>query len=309
MKESSDKNNILDYNKYKYLIDNEDIEKNKAYNYNQILISKPNVTVVFNNKDSSTIQINNNISLGRIVGLAQIYPLEIVFFEVNKEESISISKSQDSRSINKIKNESSQNNNLFISNKSYNNYFLEQKKSLNNNNYKLTKLEIFFYYYMKLLYFFYLIAGIIFLIQLMLLFFNSKCKFKSIYLWVTLILIISILCLGYIGITKFYGVKKNGNIHGEESYDQDNIFWFNFSVLVLTMTSFIFLIKEHYLEVKGEKIMGLIFITIYLIVLLIEIFALLYFDLTNRIFELKLNDGYMLLESNEENENERLIEI
>ena len=160
MKESSDKNNILDYNKYKYVIDNEDIEKSHVHNYSQILLSKPTVTVVFNNKDSSTIQIDNNISFGRIFGLARLYPQEFVFFEVNKEESISISKSQDSRSINKIKNESSQNNNLYISNKS-NNYYLEQKKSLNNNNYKLTKLEIFFYYYMKLLYFFYLIAGII----------------------------------------------------------------------------------------------------------------------------------------------------
>ena len=308
MKESSDKNNVLDYNKYKYVIDNENIEKNKVYNYNQILLSKPTVTVVFNNRDSSTIQINNNISFGRIIGLAQIYPVEFTFFEVNKEESMSISKSQDSRSINKIKNESSQNNNLYISNKSNNEYYLEQKKSLNNNNnYKLTKLEIFFYYYMKLLYFFYLIAGIIIFIQLMLLFFNTKYKFKSVYFWVTLVLVIAILCLGYIGITKFYGVKKNENIHGDENYDQDDIFWFNFILLVLTMTSFIFLIKEHYLEVKGEKIVGLIFISFYLIVLLIEIFALLYFDLTNRIFELKLNDGYMLLDSNEE--NERLIEI
>ena len=309
MKESSDKNNILDYNKYKYVIDKEDIEKNKVYSYRQILISKPTVTVEFNNKDSSSIQINNNISFGRIIQLAQIYPQEFVFFELNKEESISISKSQDSRSINKIKNESSQNNNLYISNKSNNDFYLEQKNSSNNinNNYKLTKLEIFFYYYMKLLYCFYLIAGIIIFIQLMLLFFNSKYKFKSVYLWVTIVLVIAILCLGYIGVTKFYGVKKNENIHGEENYEQDNIFWFNFGVLVLTITSFIFLIKEHYLEVKGEKIVGLIFISFYLIVLLIEIFALLYFDLTNRIFDLKLNDGYMLLESNEE--NERLLEI
>ena len=305
MQESSDKNNILDYNEYKYLIDKEDVEKNQVFNYCQILHNKPTVTVVFNNIDSSIIQINSNISLGRIIGMARLYPQESVFFEVNKEESKS--KSQDSRSINKIKNESSQNNNLYISNKSNNNYYLEQKKSLNNNNNKLTKLEIFFYYYMKLLYFFYLIAGIIIFIQLMLLFFNSKYKFKSVYLWVTIILVIAILCLGYIGVTKFYGVKKNENIHDEENYAQDNIFWFNFTVLVLTMTSFIFLIKEHYLEVKGEKIIGLIFISFYLIVLLIEIFALLYFDLTNRIFELKLNDGYMLLESNEE--NERLLEI
>ena len=125
MKESSDKNNILDYNKYKYLIDNEKIEKDKVYNYSQVLLSKPTVTIVFNNKDSSTIQINNNISLGKIIGLAQIYPQEFVFFEVNKEESMSISKSQDSRSINKIKNESSQNNNLFMGYYNFgNSYFM-----------------------------------------------------------------------------------------------------------------------------------------------------------------------------------------
>jgi hypothetical protein len=97
-------------------------------------------------------------------------------------------------------------------------------------------------------------------------------------------------------------------IHEEENFDNDDLFWFNFFILVLTISSFIFLIMEHRLELKQKKYVGIEVICFYIIILLVEIFGLLYFDMTDRIVQLKVNDGYKLLEFNEE-EKEKLIEV
>lgn len=71
------------------------------------------------------------------------------------------------------------------------------------------------------------------------------------------------------------------------------------------MICFIFLIKDHCLEIKEEKIFGFIMLAFYLYVIFIQIGALFFFDLTNRIYHLKTNEEYILLDE----ENERLIEI
>lgn len=273
MRESSDSKTVLDYDKFKYVIERTNIEKNDKEVYKEILLNHKTITVVFNNKNSSSVKIDTDISFGRIVQLSQIFPEENVFFALNKDESISLSK--DTRS------------------KIYK-YHIQ------------TKMDIFFYYYIKLLYIFYLVASILIFVHLMTLILKSKCKFKSFYLWFSLILVIAMLYLGNIGVSKFNGVEVNEN-NNEDIYDQDYMFWYNFIVLFLTMCTFIFLINEHYIYIKNEKYVGVIIISFYIIILLIEIFALLFFDLTNKIYELKKNDGYILLEANEE--NEKLINI
>ena len=307
--------NIIDYNKYKYLIDTSDINKNDVSAYRQILLNQEYLTVVFNNKNSSSVKINNDISFGKIFSLAQLYALENIYFVENKEESMSISRPSDSKSISNLSrniNNINTKEELLLNNDNNNNYYsnklnfddFEQKHSLNKEN-RLTKLEIFFYYYIKILYIFYLLAGIIFFVYLIRIIIKYNFHFKSFYLWISFILVIAMLYLGYIGVSIFNGL--NENINKEGKYDNDSFFWSNFGVLVLTILSFIFLIKENYLDNKGEKYIGIIIILFYLIVLLVEIIALIFFDLNNKIFDLKKNDGYILLESNEE--NEKLIEI
>ena len=297
-------NNIIDYNKYKYLVDTADINKNDVSAYRQILLNQEYLTVVFNNKNSSSIKVNNDISFGKIFSLAQLYPLENIYFVENKEESMSISKPPDSQSISNLS--SNINNkeetpliikNDYSSNK-LNHDYLNQNNSLNKQT-RLTKLEIIFYYYMKILYIFYLLAGIIIFVYLMRLIIIFKFNFKSFYLWISFILVIAMLYVGYLGVSIFIGLNRLKSIR-EEKYDNDSFFWLNFGVLVLTMISFIFLIKDHYLGIKGEKYIGIVIISFYLIVLVFEIISLLFFDLTNKIFDFKINDGYILLESNEE---------
>lgn len=300
MKEKSKISNVLDYNKYKYLINNLDINKSQDIIYKEILLSKKFVTVVFNDETSSSIQIDTNTSLGKIICLAQKYPQEIVFFEVNKDESLSLSKSHDTRNMSKKKLNFSEE--LELNTKS--NFDYSDKKIIFNKN-KLTSLEKFFYYYMKILYIFYILCGIILFAYCIILLVISTIKFKSFFIWVTFILVLEMLSLGAIGFVKLNGLDKNRN--EDDKFDNDDLFWFNFVVLIFTMISFILLIKEHCLNIKGKKYAGIIIFSFYIIVLLVEIIGLLYFDLTDRIVDFKIDDEYRLLESNEE--NEKLIEI
>lgn len=301
MKEKSDIPNILDYNKYKYLINNLNIGKSQNTIYREILLSRKYVTVVFNNETSSSIQINANTSLGKITNLAQKYPQELVFFEVSKEESLSLSKSHGTRNLNNKKLNSSEE---FETN-TKSNFDNSEKKNIFDS-IKLSSLERFFYYYMKLLYIFYIFCSIILLLYTIVLIINSKFQLKSYFIWVTFALIMGMIYVGYIGFKKLNGTEIK--INEEEKFDNDDLFWFNFFILVLTISSFIFLIMEHRLELKQKKYVGIEVICFYIIILLVEIFGLLYFDMTDRIVQLKVNDGYKLLEFNEE-EKEKLIEV
>jgi hypothetical protein len=301
MKEKSDIPNILDYNKYKYLINNLNIGKSQNTIYREILLSRKYVTVVFNNETSSSIQINANTSLGKITNLAQKYPQELVFFEVSKEESLSLSKSHGTRNLNNKKLNSSEE---FETN-TKSNFDNSEKKNIFDS-IKLSSLERFFYYYMKLLYIFYIFCSIILLLYTIVLIINSKFQLKSYFIWVTFALIMGMIYVGYIGFKKLNGTEIQ--INEEEKFDNDDLFWFNFFILVLTISSFIFLIMEHRLELKQKKYVGIEVICFYIIILLVEIFGLLYFDMTDRIVQLKVNDGYKLLEFNEE-EKEKLIEV
>ena len=301
MKEKSDIPNILDYNKYKYLINNLNIGKSQNTIYREILLSRKYVTVVFNNETSSSIQINANTSLGKITNLAQKYPQELVFFEVSKEESLSLSKSHGTRNLNNKKLNSSEE---FETN-TKSNFDNSEKKNIFDS-IKLSSLERFFYYYMKLLYIFYIFCSIILLLYTIVLIINSKFQLKSYFIWVTFALVMGMIYVGCVGFKKLNGTEIK--INEEEKFDNDDLFWFNFFILVLTISSFIFLIMEHRLELKQKKYVGIEVICFYIIILLVEIFGLLYYDMTDRIVQLKVNDGYKLLEFNEE-EKEKLIEV
>ena len=240
--------------------------------------------------DSDNLDYNEQNNLNN-----NLYIKTKEIFELKKKEILD----KDSENINKINTNNNNNNEDVFENKKDINK-LTEKKSIKRK-IKLYNLEHFFYYYMKLLYIFYLFASIIFFTHLVMLIIKSKCYFLSIHLWTTIFLAITMLYLGYIGVSHFNGIDN------DKKYNHDNIFWFNFVVLVLTMISFIFLIKEHYLNNKQEKYIGIIIICFYLFTLLVEIIALLFFDLTNTIFDKTINEGYNLLDLDEE--NERLINI
>ena len=265
MKESSDNRTILDYDKYQYVIERQNIKQNDKQIYRDILLNHKYVTIVFNNKNSSSMKIDKELSFGRIIQLGQLFPEESVFFALNKEESFSVSASK----------------------KNIKYYHFE------------SKIDTFFYYFIQLLYFIYLFAGIIFFVHLMFLIWKSECQLKSFYLWFSLILVMIMLYLGSIGVSKFKGDEVNDN-NNDEMYNHDYMFWYNFMVLILTICTFISLINEYYTYIKNKKFIGIIIISFYIIILLIEIVALFFYDLTTRIFQLRKSDGYMPLEENDE---------
>ena len=107
------------------------------------------------------------------------------------------------------------------------------------------------------------------------------------------------LYLGYIGVSKFNEEDIDDN-YKDEIYNHDYMFWYNLIVLILTMCTFIFLINEYYIYIKNNKFIGIVILFFYIIILVMEIIALLFYDLTNKIFHLKKTDGYTLLQENEE---------
>ena len=131
METKLDNHNIIDYNKYQYVIDDVDIEKNNAKIYRQILLKHNYITIVLNDINSSSIEINNEFSFLRIIQLAQLFPEETVMFTVYKGDSLSISlsksKSQNNQSISNI-------------NENKNNYGYDLNQKLFGNNNNLNKL-------------------------------------------------------------------------------------------------------------------------------------------------------------------------
>ena len=299
---------VINYNKYKYLINKEDINKNRDMIYRDILLRQQNLTIVFNNNNSSSLEINANISYGRIIQLAQVFPQEYVYFELNKNESSHSSVNANKTNSEDINLKLANDNNILI-NKNINEELLPKyrqkfsyldksiSKAIKKN---ITEREKFFYYYIILLYVLYLIAGICLFVYILSLIIRFKCGVASLYLWTGFLLIVAMLFLGYIGTVKLNQEDLDEN--EVQLYNHDNIFWFHFIVLLLTITNFIYLIKEHYLDIKGEKYIGILVILLYIILLLFEIIGLLFFDLTNRIYYLNISNSYKSFGTNEENE-------
>jgi hypothetical protein len=273
MKENSEnRTSILDYDQYQYVIEKQNVKQNDKQIYRNILLNHKFVTIVLNDRNSSSLKIDTELSFGRIIQLGQIYPEESVFFTINKEKSFSVS-------------------DLPFKGK-------KSKKKLKYYHFQ-SKTDTFFFTFIKLLYILYLVAGILIFVHLLSLILKSECKFKSFYLWFSIIQALAMLYLGKIGVSKFNEDEIDDN-YKDEIYDHDYMFWYNLIVLILTMCTFIFLINEYYIYIKSKKFIGIVILSFYIIILLMEIIALLFYDLTNKIFQLKKTDGYTLLEGNEE---------
>jgi len=163
----------------------------------------------------------------------------------------------------------------------------------------ISKLDYLFYYYMKFVYRYYIFSAIIIIVYILYLFFDFGFQFYTFYFWFTTILIISMIILGLSKMKEYNKIPLDDN-YNEESSNLDKNFWINFIILFLSICSFIFLIKEHCLELKIKKFVGIFIMFHYIITLFLEIIALLYFDHSNSFLNIKKKEGYTSLDSKEE---------
>ena len=135
----------------------------------------------------------------------------------------------------------------------------------NNNNNR--KLVIF-----KWIFHFYLISGIILCLHYLSFIFSKYNNYF--YKWIGILLILSLIYVGYIGIKYGHTNIKYFILNG------DNLFWTNFFVFILTMINFIslVLVGGHFKFIKEQGILGYLIVLIFIIALIVEAIYVLYHD-------------------------------
>jgi hypothetical protein len=157
----------------------------------------------------------------------------------------------------------------------------------------------------KWIYHFYLIVGIIILLHYISFINSEYYNNSSLYKWICILLIISLLYVGYIGIK-----NKNSN---EQNFilKKNNLFKINFFIFAITIISFVglALVGNYFNFIKGQGIIGYLIGLIYIITLIVEALYIIYYDVIIDIlsFEEIKNDN--IGEINKNNLHIQLVDV
>ena len=132
------------------------------------------------------------------------------------------------------------------------------------------------------LYHFYFYDSLIFLIHLITFIFSSHGNY-SIFFWSCILLIISMLFIGYKGV---FEINKNKNMKYTNKnnmfFNNKNLFWINFVIFCFTIITFISLVFGHQKFILNQSVIGFLFVLVYLLTIFFEIILLLYFDIISK---------------------------
>ena len=169
-------------------------------------------------------------------------------------------------SIEKEANNNNNNNNNDIFMKNIKNY----KKYKNENDDQSKRKFIVF----KWIYHFYLIVGIIILLHYISFINSEYYNNSSLYKWICILLIISLLYVGYIGIKNKNSNEQNFLLKG------NNLFKINFFIFAITIISFVGLglVGNYFNFIKGQGIIGYLIGLIYIVALIVEALYIIYYD-------------------------------
>lgn len=176
---------------------------------------------------------------------------------------INIQSSIEKELYNKNNGNNNNNNDAFLNNmKNY-------KKYKNENDESKRKFILF-----KWIYHFYLIVGIIILLHYISFINSEYYNNSSLYKWICILLIISLLYVGFIGIK-----NKNSN---EQNFifKKNNLFKINFFIFGITIISFVglALVGNYFNFIKGQGVIGYLIGLIYIITLIVEALYIIYYD-------------------------------
>ena len=211
---------------------------------------------------------------------------ENIIFELDHNQKIDDNK-EDQDYINNIKNIQKLNNNSLRGS--------TQRKEINKNN---RKFVIF-----KWIFHFYLIVGILIFLHYFSFIFSEYNNYF--YKWICILLIISLIYVGYIGI-------KN-RISNENYFllDGDNLFWTNFLIFILTMLNFIALVLAggHFKFIKEQGIIGYLIVIIYILTLVVEALYVIYYDVIIEEISWEKFNSNNIDEFNKNNLNIQLMDV
>ena len=189
-------------------------------------------------------------------------------------------------------NHNNNSNNLRNTNKKNNNTDI-------NNGINNKKFLIF-----KWIFHFYFIIGLIILIDYISFFFSHYKDYN--YKWFSLMLIISLIFIGYTGI------KKRNSYEQKSIFNDRNLFWAHLIIFSLTIVSFFQLIKigGFFEFIKQQGIIGYLIVFIYLLALIVEGIMIIFYDVIIRQLENeKIYNSNKIEESNRNNLGRNLLDI
>lgn len=301
-----------------YEIEIKSLDNKKIKEIRKILNDENKTLTISSQKNSfKKINFNKNSCFKIFSKLIEpySYPEEMIFF-ITPDEEDNLSNSIEKRDNNNYLKKKSDlkedknyknmkiNNNINFTEKEKNEYLLGEKENQENiyENYELfyagKRNNHFFYYCIKVLYIYYLICSILIFIHFMTFVGDIEYRRFSSYAIFCILLVISMATLGCIGIFVYNGMDltPNKNIY---ILNEKTLFWFNFIILLLTMSTFTCLIKEHNNFLKSQITIGVLIILLYIISIIFEAFILLFYDLTD-FFRVKEEGKYSILSSDEE---------
>ena len=273
-------------------------EENIVFMYNKQVLYTPSNSLRIS-RSSINCSRNRNSSLSDSFKNENMKNIkeEIINTDINpsKNEKIIFSTPINIQSsIEKEKYNNNNNNDAFLNNvKNY-------QKYKNENDDSKRKFILF-----KWIYHFYLIVGIIILLHYISFINSEYYNNSSLYKWICILLIISLLYVGYIGIK-----NKNSN---EQNFifKKNNLFKINFFIFGITIISFVglALVGNYFNFIKGQGIIGYLIGLIYIITLIVEALYIIYYDVIIDIisFEEIKNDN--IGDNNKNNLNIQLVDV
>lgn len=193
---------------------------------------------------------------------------------INNEKYNNIKHSEENIDNIKIENEIMMNNIkniqlLSLNSNNDNNIIKKEKKEIKMVKTSADKKLVLF----KWIYHFYIILSIIILIHYFSFIF-SEFNNSLFYKLISVVLIISLCIVGYIGIK--YKYSKPPFFIFNDKY----LFWIHFFILILTILTFdaMLSVGGHFIFIKSQGILGYIILIIYILSLIIEGYYVLYYD-------------------------------
>ena len=156
----------------------------------------------------------------------------------------------------------------------------------------------------KWIYHYYLIVGLIILIHYFSFIFSEYNE--SFYRWVCILLIVSLLIVGYFSLRNINSNDRSLFFNG------DNLFWTHFFIFVLTIISLAGLVSAggKFKFIESQKIIGYLMIAIYLITLVIEGIYVIYYDVIIEVITWeRINNNKSIDEFNKNALNIQLVDV
>ena len=156
----------------------------------------------------------------------------------------------------------------------------------------------------KWIYHYYIIVALIILLHYITFIYSEYNE--SFYKWVCVLLVVSLLFVGY------FSLRNRNSNDRSLFFNGDNLFWTHFFIFVLTIVSLAGLVSAggKFKFIESQKIIGYLMIAVYLITLVIEAIYVIYYDVIIEVITWeRINNNKSIDEFNKNALNIQLVDV